>query len=349
MGGSPRVEKAAQIRIDNPNLTTEEAMKLAGYNEEQAADPKRQSNVRQKTHRLVKGRKRSADDLDLYTPDPKRMSYPTSQDPVYPRMALHLPEQSTNIMSDYARRPHDMHYPQQQQQQQQRLSMDNFSTSQQQYPLHQPALYPGLDVRPNHSVQQNLIKHPHTPLQQPNMLLHQSQATYQQYLVPFDTPTKNPGSAKVDSAKLPGGSPRIEDAAKIRLEDPTVSTEEAMKLAGFTDEEAKDKKKQNNVRQKTHRMSQKQAKINKKPEQQHVSIQFQEQIAKLENKLETFVEKLEKYIEEKIQQIGDRIDQKFATVTELLERIASHRSHQDSSLPPRDPVAHKNISDTIQM
>ena len=195
MGGSPRVEKAAQIRIDNPNLTTEEAMKLAGYNEEQAADPKRQSNVRQKTHRLVKGRKRSADDLDLYTPDPKRMSYPALQDPVYP-----------------TRMPMDMHY---RQQQQQRLSMDDFSASRQQYPLHQSVLYPGLDVLPNQSMQQNPIQHPQIPLQQQNILLHQPQTTYQQYVAPIDSPMTHSGSSKFDTTKSPGGSPRIEKAAKV--------------------------------------------------------------------------------------------------------------------------------------
>ena len=62
MPGSPRVERAANIRIQHPNLSTEDAMKLAGYTDDEAKDPKKQSNVRQKTHRLTKGRKRNSTD-----------------------------------------------------------------------------------------------------------------------------------------------------------------------------------------------------------------------------------------------------------------------------------------------
>ena len=344
MGGSPRIEKAAQIRMENPNLTTEEAMKLAGYSEEEARDPKRQSNVRQKTHRLTKSRKRSADSLDLYNPDPKRMSYTALQDPVHSRIPLNLPEQS-KIMSEYARMPMDMHYSQQQQ----RLSMDNYSASRQQYPLHQSVLYPGLDVLPNQSMQQNPIQHPQIPLQQQNILLHQPQTTYQQYVAPIDSPMTHTGSSKFDTTKSPGGSPRIEKAAKVRLEDPTISTEEAMKLAGFTDEEAKDKKKQNNVRQKTYRMSLKQAKSKQKTEENDVSAQVQEQIASLESKFETSLEQLENHIEGKFQQIDNLIDQKFATLTQLLQTIASHKTKQDPPLPPGDHAPHEDISDTIQL
>ena len=269
-----------KFKMERHSLTTDEAMRLAAYREEQARDPRRVLQMTQKH-----GRKRSADNLDLYTPDPKRMSYPALQDPVYP-----------------ARMPMDMHY---RQQQQQRLSMDDFSASRQQYPLHQSV------VLPNQSFQHNLMQHPHNPLHQP-------------------------GSAIVDTAKSPGGSNLIEKAAKIRLEDPTISTEEAMKLAGFTDEEAKDKKKQNNVRQKIYRMSLKEAKASQKSEENDVSIQFQEQIAKLESRLETSVEQLEKHVEAKLQQIVDRVDQKLATLTQLLETIASHKTQQDPVSSQRD-------------
>ena len=370
MGGSPRVEKAAQIRIENPNLTTEEAMKLAGFSEGEAKDPKRQSNVRQKTHRLAKGRKRSAGDLDLYTPDPKRMSYPTLQDPVYSRMTLHATEQN-NVISDYTRLPMDIqfsqqqqhhhhHQPQQQQQQQQQQqrisSVDNFSASRQQYPIHQSVLYPGLDSLPNQSMQQNLIQHTQhtqhtsTPLQQPNnIILHQPQSSHQQYLAPFDSPMTRTGSTIFDSVKSPGGSPRIEMAARVRLEDPSISTKDAMRLVGFTDDEARDKKKQNNVWQKTHRLSLKHAKTNQKPLEDDVSTHIKDQIARLETKLETSLEQLEKQIDEKFKKIDDRIDQKFATIMQLLESIASHRTQQDPPLPARDPVTHIDISDTIQL
>jgi hypothetical protein len=45
-------------------------LKLAGYSEDEAKDPKKQSNVRQKTHRMTKGRKRSS--TDFPNPDMKR-------------------------------------------------------------------------------------------------------------------------------------------------------------------------------------------------------------------------------------------------------------------------------------
>lgn len=59
MPGSPRIERAASLRIQHPNLSTEDAMKLAGYTDEEARDSKRQSNVRQKAHRIAtRGTKR---------------------------------------------------------------------------------------------------------------------------------------------------------------------------------------------------------------------------------------------------------------------------------------------------
>ena len=50
--GSPRVKKAAEIRIQHPHLTVEEAMKLAGYDEKQAKCDRRRNTVRQRAHRL---------------------------------------------------------------------------------------------------------------------------------------------------------------------------------------------------------------------------------------------------------------------------------------------------------
>jgi len=82
MPGSPRIERAASLRIQHPNLSTEDAMKLAGYTDEEARDTKRQSNVRQKTHRLTsKGKKRRApSDIDYSSPVVKRPIIGDDQD-----------------------------------------------------------------------------------------------------------------------------------------------------------------------------------------------------------------------------------------------------------------------------
>lgn len=82
MPGSPRIERAASLRIQHPNLSTEDAMKLAGYTDEEARDTKRQSNVRQKTHRLTsKGKKRRAPvELAYSSPAVKRPDIGDDQD-----------------------------------------------------------------------------------------------------------------------------------------------------------------------------------------------------------------------------------------------------------------------------
>lgn len=402
MGGSPRVEKAAQIRLENPNLTTEEAMKLAGYNEEEARDQKRQSNVRQKTHRLTKGRKRPADLSDMYNPEPKRMSFPNIPDSsMYqsrgrasaPSMPIHFQDQGA-LMPDYSRVQMERQLPQH--------HSNMMPVSRQQYPRQQ-IRFSGVDVLPNlpspqhmHQ-QQNQYQHritnqqfqqqqqqqqiPNQQFQQQQFPQQQQQFQQQQYQqryqeppslyhqqsIHFDSPSPSPSSSsrrspivepsKIDSAKSPGGSPRIEIAARVRLEDPTVSTEAAMKLAGYSEEEAKDKKKQNNVRQKTHRMTIKQTKSSQKEKvQQKDALELvKEGISRLEEKIDIYIERLENRIDTKIQELGDRIDQKFSNLLQILSiRQTSlqppQRPQRDpSSSPQRDPVANDNLLDTIQL
>lgn len=145
-------------------------MKLAGYNSDEARDQRKQSNVRQKTHRLSKGRRRLAPD----TIDGER----TPQ-----RLRTHL--NGTDI-------PH-------------------------------AGMLPG-GLQP----------------------------------------------ATREEAKTPG-SPRVDKAARIKIENPSLSTEDAMKIAGFSVDEAKDKKRQNNVRQKSHRINVKNASRNEKNAQELAS------------------------------------------------------------------------------
>ena len=358
MGGSPRVERAARIRLENPNLTTEEAMKLSGYSEEEAKDQKRQSNVRQKTHRLSKGRKRLSEGVEFQTPDAKRVSYPMMSDAMYQQsrqasMPLHMPDQG--MIHDYARMPMDLQFSQQQQQQQSRMQID---LSHQHHP--DPMRYPQHGMLPQSHPQ---LAHQHQQMHQQQLHPHQHQHSLQQsqhHQQPSPmkyTPARSASRPmkSESSSKSPGGSPRVEKAARMRLEDPTVSTEEAMKLAGFTDEEAKDRKKQNNVRQKTHRLSMKQApKSSQKKEQQELSVVVKDEVAKLEVKIDNFVDSFERRIELKLKELGDRIDAKFDAIMQLLDMQsglpARKREDPDSDLPLRDPdPSDTSLLDTIQM
>jgi len=203
MAGSPRIERPARIRLENPKLSTEEATKLAGYTDEEAKDQKRQSNVRQMTHRLSKGRKRPAD-IDFHNPDSKRMSYPPAMhDTLYHNRRsapLHLPDQS--MMHDYPRMPIDMQFSQQQQHQQQqqqqsRLPIDSSMPLSQ----HQQQIrYPGDNMstmshlhhpQPQQQHQQLQLPQQHQQLQQQQHHHTPQQIQQQQQLlqpVPYNTP-----------------------------------------------------------------------------------------------------------------------------------------------------------------
>ncbi len=128
-----------------------------------------------------------------------------------------------------------------------------------------------------------------------------------------------------------------------------------MKLAGFTPEEAKDKKKQNNVRQKTHRMSLKQApKSSQKATQQDIAAMLKEEIGKLEVKLGSLIESFEQRVEHKFKELGDRIDQKFAEVLSILQirpagDMDERRRGLDPRSPPKDPESNQDMLDTIQL
>jgi len=128
-----------------------------------------------------------------------------------------------------------------------------------------------------------------------------------------------------------------------------------MKLAGFTAEEAKDKKKQNNVRQKTHRMSLKQApKSSQKASQQDISSLIKEEIGKLEGKVGELVQSFEQRIENKFKELGDRIDQRFTDVLNILQiqssgDVAEQKRGLEPRSPPKDPDSNDDILDSVQL
>ena len=251
MPGSPRVERAAQIRIEHPNLSTEEAMKLAGYNSDEARDQRKQSNVRQKTHRLSKGRRRSApDNIDgERTPQRVRTQY---------------------------------------------NGTDN---------SHGGGLQP----------------------------------------------------ATREEAKTPG-SPRVDKAARFKIDNPNLSTEDAMKLAGYTNEEAKDKKRQNNVRQKAHRINVKAASRNDKNAQE-IAFELKEEMRTLrkQNDLNNhqLMEKLDG-LDQKISTMLQEHDQTKQQVHQLMNVISgisgtpqtiSQRSQETSPSMTNDD----GVDDTVAL
>eukprot|EP00978_Attheya_sp_CCMP212_P000426 scaffold877_cov57-Attheya_sp.AAC.1 len=52
--GSPRLERAAKRKINNPDLTNEEALRFAGYNKRQSALLSKRNALTQKKKLLMK-------------------------------------------------------------------------------------------------------------------------------------------------------------------------------------------------------------------------------------------------------------------------------------------------------
>merc|ERR1739844_301651 len=102
-----------------------------------------------------------------------------------------------------------------------------------------------------------------------------------------------------------------------------------------SDEEAEDRKKQNNVRQKIRRLAQKEQQAldnnanNQKQyhhyhQKQDISLMVKEEVAKIEAKIDQFVAMFEQRIELKFKELTDRIDEK---ITSTLSTMAN-KSHE---------------------
>lgn len=324
MGGSPRVKAAANIRLDHPQITTEEAMKLVGYSENEARDPRRQSNVRQKAHRLSKSRKRPVSSAVYYNTDPKRISFTTTKDDMQHQeqarepatnSSMHLVQNEQTMMESIM--PMDTPFP--------RNTHNMMSSSASSHTKQQSRqMYINQHPTPLSPVDQ--FQH-HQNHKMQMQMLHQQQMQQEiqkqskQQSLPYSVSIR-PRTTSSESAKPPGGSLRIERAANIRLDDQTISTEEAMKLAGFSVPDAKNKK---NVRQKTHRLTiERTPKVTQRAattaaQQQDVPLSIKFELARLEKKIDDVADRLENQIEEKIQKLGNRIDEKISTIIQLLE------------------------------
>lgn len=250
---SPRVERAANIRIQHPNLSTEDAMKLAGYTEEEARDSKRQSNVRQKTHRLTKGRKRGSSQFPLSG---------------------------------------------------QKRQFETISGFEQ-------------DDRPSSRQDTSLNPFP--------LDFAQGVATSDPHLFTPDRESADPaGMPSLDRHRTPG-SARSEKAARITLENPNLSIENAMRLAGFSDEEIQDTFRRNDIIQISNIMKVNSTRAKGKKIGAGISSELRDQLTAMDRKIEANFSMLEQRVDMKLKELEGRLtdrmnhfDQQFALITKAL-------------------------------
>jgi len=257
------VERAANIRIQHPNLSTEDAMKLAGYTEDEAKDPKRQSNVRQKTHRLTKGRKRHPS--SEFLPDQERKRLPIADTHGRPSLS-----HDQGPPGDYLPLPID---------------------------------YDPMPAHPFEKV--NNITDPHAHFHTP---MHHS---------------PDPDRRLPSELHRTPGSARGEKAARFWLDNPNLSIANAMKLAGFSEEEVKDTYRQNDIRQTAHQMTvQIAAKTNKGPN--NMSSELRGRLTAIDQKIDEMANRLERTVDIKLQELGARIDDKFNHVHQQLHMMGGN-------------------------
>merc|ERR1739844_491185 len=118
-----------------------------------------------------------------------------------------------------------------------------------------------------------------------------------------------------------------------------------------SDEEAEDRKKQNNVRQKIRRLAQKEQQAldnnanNQKQyhhyhQKQDISLMVKEEVAKIEAKIDQFVAMFEQRIELKFKELTDRIDEK---ITSTLSTMAmANKSHEAEGKKGQDKASRKD-------
>jgi hypothetical protein len=279
MPGSPRVERAANIRIQHPNLSTEDAMKLAGYTDEEAKDPKKQSNVRQKTHRLTKGRKRHSTDY-FSNPEYKRSLTEDAHPSRKAGSGAATPSEYFHPAFEYERN---------RLQNFEKVSEKISNVESQQRYLHSQ-------------------EHPSTPELPSDKLLSEIH--------------RAPGSA------------RAEKAARFWLDNPNLSIENSMKLAGYSEEEFTDTFKQNDIRKTAHIMTVNAAKAKEKKGEGYMSTEIRGKLTAIDHKIDEMTSRLERTVDIRLQELGARIDEKFDFVNQKLSMIAIGAAGTTSSIPP---------------
>jgi len=333
MAGSPRDERTSHERLDYHNSSTEEVMKSTGYNEVMKSTGYNEknmhrSNIYEKPLGQSKGRKHPAEFELENLEHSRRMRF---QSMMHNNMhhnnvhhnnrgflPMHLPDQNNDAQSPWMREtipfdpPHarlpmnDMHfrYPSQQQQE---LSIENPHERQHQQ---------------QHQLQHQPLEYCDPPLYNLNKI-------------------KSPNK-KSKSTKSSGRSSMIERAAQMRIEDPTISTEKSLILAGCSEVEAKDKKKQNNVRQKTFRLSMKKKSMTTDSETtQEVTESIKEEATTLEVKMDACLQKIEDRLDRKIDELGVCIDRKIDDIVRSIDistsaHVESKRGSDHPNPSPKD-------------
>ncbi len=305
MPGSPRVERAANIRIQHPNLSTEDAMKLAGYTDEEAKDPKRQSNVRQKTHRLTKGRKRQP----MSQGSGSDYVHVVQQDAHRKRLSMDGQARATDRDRDtgVGTVPSGDFVP---------LPIDYDNPVQSQVQFDQQG---GMKMDPLHY---------HTPQRDIGIGAGGS--------------TLNAPLAARTSGDLPvtPGSARAEKAARFWLDNPNLSIEHAMKLAGYPDVEIKDTYKQNDIRQTAHQITvQIAAKTQKNT---GMSTELRGRLNGIERKMDDMAHRLERSVDIKLKELGARIDDKFNYLHQHIHVISGSSSSGSTNTSSTAASANSN-------
>lgn len=232
-------------------------MKLAGYTEEEARDSKRQSNIRQKTHRLTKGRKRSSSQFPLSG---------------------------------------------------QKRQFETISGFEQ-------------DMKP--SSRQDVI--PKDSLNPYPLDFAQGVAGSDSHLFTPDRDSVDPtGMPALDRHRTPG-SARSEKAARISLENPNLSIENAMRLAGFSDEELQDTFRRNDILQISNIMKVNSTRAKDKKMGAGMSSELRDQLTAMDRKIEANFNMLEQRVDIKLKELEGRLtdrmnhfDQQFALITKAL-------------------------------
>ena len=256
-------------------------MKLAGYTEEEARDSKRQSNVRQKTHRLTKGRKRSSSQIPLSG---------------------------------------------------QKRQFETISGFEQDTP----------------STRQDTI---------PRDSLNPYPLDFAQGVAPSDPNLFTPNRESEDPAGMPlldrhrtPGSARSEKAARISLENPNLSIENAMRLAGFSDEEIQDTFRRNDIVQISNIMKVNSTRAKDKKMGVGISSELRDQLTAMDRKIEANFNMLEQRVDMKLKELEGRLtnrmnyfDQQFALITKALG-VQKPVPYDLSLIHISEPTRHAQIS-----
>jgi hypothetical protein len=137
---------------------------------------------------------------------------------------------------------------------------------------------------------------------------------------------EQPSTPELPSGKLLSdirapGSARAEKAARFWLDNPNLSIENSMKLAGYSEDEFTDTLKQNDIRKTAHIMTVNAAKAKEKKGEGLMSTEIRSKLTAIDHKIDEIASRLERTVNLRLQELGARIDEKFDVVNQRLSMI----------------------------